>query len=613
MRAVPFFGALDRLELARLVGALEEVKRGPNEVIFEEASEPEGLYLVERGRVRVWVRTPAGERIITEIGAGGYFGEMGLLLAHRTASVSTCTEVTLWKLPRDRFEELVGQAPTLGLRIAASLAALLDQRSRESVGAPVNAWDPSLLAGRDRGAGAFGRSRLVMLAICLAVPLLLWWMPAPEGLTARGWHVLSIVIGAALAWLLEPLPDFAVTLLMAGAWGAADLAPVPSILGGFASAAWVLALAALALAAAMVRSGLLFRASLAVLRRFPANYQGQVLALLVGGLLITPVVPLAIGRVAAIGAFTKELARGLGYRDRSPGAAGLALAGIVGYAAFSSIFLTGLAMNFFVLDLLPEAERADTTWLSWLLRAAPMGSVLLVGSALVLLAVFRPDTSGSARHVEHQHYVLGPLSWHEKVTIGALTVMVAGFLLQSLFQLNPAWVAIGAVVLAVGGGSLDRELIRRAVDWGFLLEFGILLGAGDVLRASDVDDWIAARLLSVLGDWDAGPVVLLLAALVVLCRLVIPWIPATLLLSLALVPMAFDLGLHSWVVGFVVLVTANAWLLPAQSDYCRVARDPSGTAAFDPRQALIVGAAMTVLTLVGLAVSIPYWRALGLL
>src|SRR5262249_36062042 len=120
---------------------------------------------------------------------------------------------------------------------------------------------------------------------------------------------------------------------------------------------------------------------------------------------------------------------------------------------FSSIFLTGLAMNFFVLDLLPEAERADTTWLSWLLRAAPMGSVLLVGSALVLLAVFRPDTSGSARPVQHQHYLLGPPSWHEKVTIGALTVMVAGFLLQSLFQLNPAWVAIGAVVLAVAGAA----------------------------------------------------------------------------------------------------------------------------------------------------------------
>src|SRR5207247_10430 len=135
-------------------------------------------------------------------------------------------------------------------------------------------------------------------------------------------------------------------------------------------------------------------------------HAGQVLALLVGGLLITPVVPLAIARVAAIGSLTRELARGLGYGPRSPGAAGLAMAGVLGYTAFSSIFLTGLAMNFFVVDLLPPADRAAATWLSWLLRAAPAGLVLLVGSALALLALFRPGTSGSAPHVAHQEQVL---------------------------------------------------------------------------------------------------------------------------------------------------------------------------------------------------------------
>jgi di/tricarboxylate transporter len=614
VRAVPFFAGLNPVDLARLVGALEEEKHAAHDVIFQEAGGADALYLVDRGRVRVSVRAPEGERTVTEIGEGMHFGEFGLLLGRRTASATARTDVSLRKLPRERFEELVRESPTLGLGIAAALATLVDRRSRESVGAPVPIWETTPLGAERPRPGRSTRRTVSALAISVAVPLLLWGMPPPEGLSLEGWRVVVIVLGVAVAWLLEPLPDFIVTLLMAAAWGIAGLAPLPSIFAGFTSPSWVLGLGALTLAAAMVRSGLMFRASLAVLHRFPASHRGQVLALLTGGLLITPVVPLSIGRVAAIAPFTKELARGLGYRDGSPGAASLAIAGIIGYGGLSSIFLTGLAMNFFVLDLLPSADRLEATWFNWLIRAAPIGLVLLVGSALFLLVWFRPGTAGVARHVAHQERMLGSLSPREKVTLGALAVMLVGFVAQPLLKMNPAWFAIGAMALAVGGGGLNRDLFRRAIDWGFLVQFGVLLGAGGVLHANGVDAWVAARLVSLIGDgWGPGTLVMLLAGFVFLCRLCVPWIPATLLLSLALVPAAPHLGLRPWVVGFVVLVAANAWLHPSQSDYCRVSRETAGGELFDQRQALIAGVAMTLLTLLGFAVAIPYWQVLGLL
>jgi divalent anion:Na+ symporter, DASS family len=610
LRAVPFFEALDRVDLARLVGALEEERYAAKDVIFKEASGADALYLVERGRVRVSVRSPAGERTITEVGEGRHFGELGLLLGSRTASATAQTDVVVKRLPRERFEELGRESPTLGLRMATALAALVDRRSRESVGAPMRVWETSPLGAEGVTPIHSMRRTLLTLAISVAIPLLLWWTPAPEGLTIAGWRVILILLGAAVAWLLEPLPDFVVTLLMAAAWGATGLASPSSIFAGFTSPSWVLALGALTLAAGMVRSGLMFRGSLAVLRRFPAGHRGQVLALLVGGMLITPLVPLSIGRVAAIAPFTKELARGLGYRDGSSGAASLGLAGIMGYGGFSSIFLTGLAMNFFVLNLLPEAERFEATWVAWLVRAGPTGLVLLAGFVIFLLLALRPGQAGVARHVEHQEYVLGPLSPREVVTLAALAIMLLGFLLSR----NPVWFGIGAIALAVGGGCVTRDLFRRAIDWGFLIQFGVLLGAGGVLRANGVDEWIATRLTSLIGDgWGPGALIMVVAGFVCACRLVVPWIPATLLLSLALVPAASHLGLKPWVVGFVVLVTANAWLHPSQSDYCRVARETAGSELFDRRQAMAAGVAMTLFTLLGLAVALPHWRRLGLL
>jgi CRP-like cAMP-binding protein len=136
LRSVPFFTGLDRVDLARLAGALEEVRYRPREVIFHEATEGDALYFVDHGRVRISVRTPAGERTITEIGVGAYFGDFGLLLGRRTASAVALTDVKLWKLPRERFEEVAQESPLVGRRMAVSLAALIDRLQRESLDAP---------------------------------------------------------------------------------------------------------------------------------------------------------------------------------------------------------------------------------------------------------------------------------------------------------------------------------------------------------------------------------------------------------------------------------------------------------------------------------------------
>jgi hypothetical protein len=129
-----------------------------------------------------------------------------------------------------------------------------------------------------------------------------------------------------------------------------------------------------------------------------------------------------------------------------------------------------------------------------------------------------------------------------------------------------------------------------------------------------VDRWIAESLVPIgrtVGD--PGVLVMLLGVFVIGVRLVLPWIPATLLLSLALVPAAPELGLSPWVVGFVVLLAANTWLHPTQSDFYRLMREAGGEELFTERQGTIVGVAMTGVVLVALALSVPYWQALGIL
>jgi CRP-like cAMP-binding protein len=95
LQTVRLFAALDRVELARLVGALEEEQLAAGDVLFEEGSESDGMYLVQSGRVQLTVRAPEGQRVFREVREGMHFGEVGILLGRNTVSATARTGVAL--------------------------------------------------------------------------------------------------------------------------------------------------------------------------------------------------------------------------------------------------------------------------------------------------------------------------------------------------------------------------------------------------------------------------------------------------------------------------------------------------------------------------------------
>ena len=614
LRGVPFFKGLDRVDLARLLGALEEVRADPGDIIAHEGTEADALYLLERGTVAITVASPDGELSLREVAAPAHFGELGLLLARRTATSRALTSVLAWRMPRARFEALVRDRPQIGLAVAAELADAVDRRSREYVGAPEPDRRPEERARDERPAGRW-RSRAAGAIAAVALPTLLWNVPPPAGLDPAGWRVVVVLLGAAIAWLAEPVPDFAVALALVAAWGGTGLVSLPVAFSGFASSSWLLALGALALAAAMARTGLLFRIALLLLRTFPATATGQLLALLIGGVLVTPLVPLSVARVAAIMPVASEIGQSLGYAPRSNGSARLAFGGLIGYWYFSSVFLTGLATNFFVVQLLSPADRARFSWLGWLGAAAPVGVLCLIGAAAALLLLFRPEPAATRIEdaTRRQQRVLGPLSNGEKIAVLASGLLLAGLIAQPVLNVEPAWLALLALVV-VTAGALDRERFRTGIDWGFLMLFGALLGSGSVMQTTHVDRWIAAGLVErTAGLGDPGLILVAIAAATILIRFVLPSRPTMLLLALAVVPAAPQLGISPWLAGLTVLLAANIWILPYQGLEYLVAREATGGQAFDDRQGTRIGAALTLVRLLAIAASVPAWKLMGLL
>ena len=273
LRSVTFLRDLGKVDIARLIGASEDVHFAPDTVIVREGETADSLYLLARGEVELSVSVGGVERSLRRIAAPATFGEFGLLLAQRTATVRSVTEVQCWRIPRDRFERLLGERPGLGLAMARAMAGTIDRRDRERVGAPLP--EPSVARSMSPPAPHHSRmARAASIAIAIAAPAALWFVAPPTGLSVTGWHIALILVGGAIAWLLEPVPDFAVALAVAAAWGATGVASPAHAFGGFATSAWVVVVAALALTASMAASGLLFRTALMFMRLFPPTHRG---------------------------------------------------------------------------------------------------------------------------------------------------------------------------------------------------------------------------------------------------------------------------------------------------------------------------------------------------
>ena len=78
-------------------------------------------------------------------------------------------------------------------------------------------------------------------------------------------------------------------------------------------------------------------------------------------------------------------------------------------------------------------------------------------------------------------------------------------------------------------------------------------------------------------------------------------------------PVAPRIGVDPWVVVITVLAMSVAWFLPSQTISYLVAQSASEGRLFSHAQAQRFALAYTTLVLIGLALSVPYWRLLGLL
>lgn len=119
---IPVLAALGPKDREAVLWSARQRTYAPGEVVVREGDNALSLFLIASGRARV---EQDGHELGT-LGAGEFFGELGILQQHpRTATVTAIDELTCVLLPAWEFRSLLREHPAMAVPMLETLVARL--------------------------------------------------------------------------------------------------------------------------------------------------------------------------------------------------------------------------------------------------------------------------------------------------------------------------------------------------------------------------------------------------------------------------------------------------------------------------------------------------------
>ena len=127
LRRVTMFQALDERDLDTLAEVARQTTAERGEIIVNQGSKGESLYVVVSGQIRVYLSDETGKEVILGLeGPGAIFGEISVLDGElRSASVAAMKRTELLKIEGQAFRQLLQTNARLALAVIAALAGMI--------------------------------------------------------------------------------------------------------------------------------------------------------------------------------------------------------------------------------------------------------------------------------------------------------------------------------------------------------------------------------------------------------------------------------------------------------------------------------------------------------
>ncbi len=326
-------------------------------------------------------------------------------------------------------------------------------------------------------------AKLVPLGITLAVGVVFWFIPPPEGVKQEAWHLLAIFVATIVGIIAKPLPMGAVALIGVAATALTGTLSIKDALSGFGvPTIWLIGVAFF-VSRAIIKTGLGARIALNFMKVLGKKTLGLSYGLGLADLVLAPAMP---SNTARAGGVLMPLLRSvsLAYQSDPNEGTQRRVGAFMMLNAFqiniitSAMFMTAMAANPLAARLAGDAG-VEITWGQWFLAALVPGVVSLILIPLFVYKVYAPEvkeTPQAAQLAVDELKKMGAVKPAEWITLGVIGLLLVLWIFGKTLGVHSTTAAlVGLSVLLLGGVLTWKDILNEKGAWDTIVWFAALV------------------------------------------------------------------------------------------------------------------------------------------
>ena len=334
--------------------------------------------------------------------------------------------------------------------------------------------------------------------------LIAYLPPETEMMSRQGWQYLGC-FGFLLTCLISgALPDWVATLATMVMLLVFKLGKVADVTVEFSGTTVWLCIGVFIMSVGINNSGFMKRLALWVLTKFPGTYRGQVTAMMLAGIITTPMIPSSYAKTSIMAPLIGQVCEAVGAEPNSKAARGLWFANFMGTYILGIAFMSGSA---FVALMIGFMQGLAFTWGSWLKCTIVWYLVLIVLTYLYCTIICKPKEklAGDVTFLKEQYKALGAISKKEKQGIIIVAIAIILWITQKLHGVDAGFVAIAADVAFFAAGLLTAPEANAKGQWTLVVFIGGILSIAKFMNTTGVSAWLASLLGPIFAPIMSSP------------------------------------------------------------------------------------------------------------
>ena len=456
---------------------------------------------------------------------------------------------------------------------------------------------------------------LLGFVLAIAALVLIAYLPAEtEQMSRAAWQYLGCFVFMLVLIISRAVPDWAAVLCTMAVLVALKVATVAEVTSNFASSTVWLCIGVFIMSIGINNIGFMKRLALWVLTRFPGTYAGQVTAMLLSGVIMSPIIPSSTAKTSMMAPFVNQVCEASGAERNSKQSLGLWFANFMGTNQLGMAFVSGSVYVALMLGFVGES----VSWGQWFVRACVWYVVCIILVYVFCLIFCKPTETQKAANVEfikESYKALGKISTKEKQGIIIVLAALVLWLTQSTHKIDAGMIAILADVAFIACGLITPPEVGAKGMWTITIFVGGVLSVAGLMASLGVSTWLAGILGPILAPIMSSPWIFIPALCIItyLLRFVIVSQSCCMAVMIAIFGSLLEAhGINIFVLVFTSWVSGTCWNVayqnPASAGLIKMC-DPS----LDFATASKGSYAYCIINLIAMTCSVPLWMALGLL